>query len=144
MPGRSYPSRMDPAATPGREPADGGAPSAGDFGVELARRRDRHGWSVHELARRANVSAGHISNLESGRRNASVAVAAACDAALRAGGVLIERADAARRDAREDVPVDADVLVAGLGQVLESLKDWEHKPEVIGQKQQCSDKCRNS
>ncbi|WP_033354326.1 helix-turn-helix domain-containing protein [Kitasatospora aureofaciens] len=95
----------------------------GDFGVELARLRAQRGWTVRELARRASVSEGQICNLESGRRNPTPAVAAACDAACDADGVLIERAETARRGVSANRPVEVDSLVAGYRRILEELKD---------------------
>ncbi|MEU9045250.1 MULTISPECIES: helix-turn-helix transcriptional regulator [unclassified Kitasatospora] len=95
----------------------------GDFGVELARFRAQRGWTVRELARRASVSEGQICNLESGRRNPTPAVAAACDAACDADGALIERAETARRGASAERPVEVDSLVAGYRRILEELKD---------------------
>lgn len=94
----------------------------GDFGVELARLRAQRGWTVRELARRACFSEGQICNLESGRRNPTAAAAAACDAAIGAGGVLVELAETARRGAPVGSTVEVDALVAGYGRVLEELK----------------------
>ncbi|MCX3061934.1 helix-turn-helix domain-containing protein [Streptomyces beihaiensis] len=95
----------------------------GDFGVELARLRARRGWTVRELARHASVSEGQICNLESGRRNPTSAVAAACDAATGAGGALIALAEKARRGTLPGSPVEVDSLIAGYGRILEELKD---------------------
>ncbi|QXV56603.1 helix-turn-helix domain-containing protein [Amycolatopsis sp. TNS106] len=95
----------------------------GDFGVELARLRARREWTVRELARRANVSQGQICNLESGRRNPTSAAAAACDAALGAGGTLIELVETARHNAPGDGPVELDPVIAGYRRILEELKD---------------------
>ncbi|MFI9099107.1 helix-turn-helix domain-containing protein [Streptomyces fildesensis] len=95
----------------------------GDFGVELARLRARRGWTVRELARRTSVSEGQICNLESGRRNPTSAVAAACDAAFGADGRLIELAETERRSTPADSPVEVDSLLAGYGRILEELKD---------------------
>lgn len=95
----------------------------GDFGVELARLRAQRGWTVRELARRACVSEGQICNLESGRRNPTSAAAAACDAAIGAGGVLVELAETARRSSPVDSPAKVDALVVGYARILEELKD---------------------
>ncbi len=78
---------------------------------------------MRELARRASVSEGQICNLESGRRNPTPAVAAACDAAFGAGGVLAELAAAARRGGQAGQPVEVDSLLAGYQRILEELKD---------------------
>ncbi|MFH9354855.1 helix-turn-helix domain-containing protein [Kitasatospora sp. NPDC017646] len=95
----------------------------GDFGVELARLRTRSGWTVRQLARRAGVSEGQISNLESGRRNPTSSVAAACDAALGADGELIRLAETTRRGTADRSLVEVEPLVAGYGRILEQLKD---------------------
>lgn len=95
----------------------------GDFGVELARLRARRGWTVRELARQTSISEGQICNLESGRRNPTPAVAAACDAATGAGGELIRLAGTPRRSTPAGSPVEADSLIAGYGRILEDLKD---------------------
>ncbi|WP_234421810.1 helix-turn-helix domain-containing protein [Streptomyces sp. CB00316] len=99
---------MDPAdsaagAVPGGRSAGTRLPPGG-FGVVLATLRARRGWSVRDAARRANVSEGQICNLESGLRNPTPAVAAACDAAFGTGGELVELAGTGRHGARsEDV-----------------------------------------
>ncbi|MEU3842573.1 helix-turn-helix transcriptional regulator [Streptomyces sp. NPDC028635] len=95
----------------------------GDFGVVLAALRARRGWSVRELARRASVSEGQICNLESGLRNPTPAVAAACDAAFGAGGELVELAGAGRRGAGAGSVVEAGPVVAGYERILRELKD---------------------
>ncbi|MFF3127074.1 helix-turn-helix domain-containing protein [Streptomyces sp. NPDC057908] len=95
----------------------------GDFGVVLATLRARRGWSVREFARRVNVSEGQICNLESGVRNPTPAVAAACDAAFGTGGELVELAGAGRRGARAVDVVEAGPVVAGYERVLGELKD---------------------
>ncbi|MGA5556072.1 helix-turn-helix domain-containing protein [Streptomyces lavendulocolor] len=95
----------------------------GDFGVVLATLRARRGWSVREVARRANVSEGQICNLESGLRNPTPAVAAACDAVFGTGGELVELAGAGRRGARAEAVVEAGPVVAGYERVLRELKD---------------------
>lgn len=78
---------------------------------------------MRELARRTNVSEGQICNLESGLRNPTPAVAAACDTAFGAGGELVELAGAGRRDARSEDVVEAGPVVAGYERVLWELKD---------------------
>ncbi|MFF2650165.1 helix-turn-helix domain-containing protein [Streptomyces sp. NPDC058045] len=93
----------------------------GDFGVVLATLRARRGWSVRECARRANVSEGQICNLESGLRNPTPAVAAACDAAFGTGGELAELAG--RRGVRTEGVIEAGPVVAGYERVLWELKD---------------------
>lgn len=78
---------------------------------------------MRELARRTSVSEGQICNLESGRRNPTSAVAAACDATFGADGRLIELAETERRSTPADSPVEVDSLLAGYGRILEELKD---------------------
>ncbi|MFD4320213.1 helix-turn-helix domain-containing protein [Streptomyces sp. NPDC058548] len=95
----------------------------GDFGVVLATLRARRGWSVREVARRANVSEGQICNLESGLRNPTPAVAAACDATFGTGGELVELAGAGRRGARSEDVVEAGPVITGYERVLWELKD---------------------
>ncbi|MFE4450916.1 helix-turn-helix domain-containing protein [Streptomyces sp. NPDC056796] len=118
---------MDPAdsaagTAPARGPAGLRLPP-GDFGVVLATLRARRGWSVREFGRRANVSEGQICNLESGLRNPTPAVAAACDAALGTGGGLVELAGAGRRGARAEEVVEAGPVVAGYERVLWELRN---------------------
>ncbi len=78
---------------------------------------------MREFARRANVSEGQICNLESGLRNPTPAVAAACDAAFGTGGELVELAGAGRRGAQAEGVVEAGPVVAGYERVLWELKD---------------------
>lgn len=78
---------------------------------------------MREFARRAHVSEGQICNLESGLRNPTPAVAAACDAAFGANGELVELAEASRRGARTESVVEAGPVVAGYERVLRELKD---------------------
>ncbi|MFE3149969.1 helix-turn-helix domain-containing protein [Streptomyces sp. NPDC059218] len=94
----------------------------GDFGVVLATLRARRGWSVREFAQRANVSEGQICNLESGLRNPTPAVAAACDAAFGTGGELAELAGAGRRGTCAEDVVEAGPVLAGYERVLSELK----------------------
>ncbi|MFF9168693.1 MULTISPECIES: helix-turn-helix domain-containing protein [unclassified Streptomyces] len=118
---------MDPVDSAAVTAAEGGRTGTrlppGDFGVVLATLRARRGWTVRELSRRANVSEGQICNLESGVRNPTPAVAAACDAAFGTGGALVERAEAGRRGTRAESLVDAGPVVAGYERVLRELKD---------------------
>ncbi|CAL9286112.1 helix-turn-helix domain-containing protein [Streptomyces sp. SudanB182_2057] len=118
---------MDPADSAAETVSAGRSASTrlppGDFGVVLAALRARRGWSVREFARRANVSEGQICNLESGVRNPTPAVAAACDAAFGTGGKLVELAEAGRRGARTESIVEAGPVVAGYERVLGELKD---------------------
>ncbi|MCX5400632.1 helix-turn-helix domain-containing protein [Streptomyces sp. NBC_00102] len=117
---------MDSADAGGTAPAGrpvGTRLPPGDFGVVLAALRARRGWSVREFARRANVSEGQICNLESGVRNPTPAVAAACDKAFGTGGDLVELAGDGRRGARAEAVVDAGPVIAGYERILRELKD---------------------
>lgn len=78
---------------------------------------------MRQLARRASVSEGQICNLESGRRNPTSAVAAACDAAFGAEGALIRLAESARRGTSAHGVVDVDSCVVGYARILEELKN---------------------
>ena len=113
---------MDLPSASGWEPTTV-PPSAAEFGVELARLRILRGWSVRGLAERTAISEGQICNLQSGRRNPTAAMAAVCDAALGAGGVLEALADKARDRARAKTDVDAEALIAGYTKILNGLRD---------------------
>jgi transcriptional regulator with XRE-family HTH domain len=52
---------------------------AGHFGHQVRRDRLAHGWSIAELARRANLDAAHLSRVENGRRPPTARIAAALD-----------------------------------------------------------------
>lgn len=110
-----------PASSRG-EAAGTRRPTVGEFGVELARLRVLRGWSVRGLAERTNISEGQICNLQSGRRNPTPAIAAACDTALGAGGTL--KALAERTAAKSPISgdVDADTLIACYSRVLDELR----------------------
>ncbi|HEY7143953.1 MAG TPA: helix-turn-helix domain-containing protein [Streptosporangiaceae bacterium] len=62
------------------------------FGEALARLMGTRGVGVHELARMSNYTAGHISNLRTGAKRASLQCAATLDDLLGAGGELIAAA----------------------------------------------------
>ena len=113
---------MDLASASGWEPAEVPRPPA-EFGVELARLRTLRGWSVRGLAERTAISEGQLCNLQSGRRNPTAAMAAACDAALGAGGALEALAEQARARTRTKADVDANALIAGYTKVLNQLRD---------------------
>ena len=49
------------------------------FGRQVRKERVAHGWSIHELARRMGVAAGHLSRIENGKRPPTEAIAARCD-----------------------------------------------------------------
>src|SRR5712691_5688690 len=63
---------------------NGGSPTS-HFGRQLRKERLAHGWSIHELAERTGLNAGHLSRVENGKRPPTHHVAAACD------GVFPER-----------------------------------------------------
>jgi transcriptional regulator with XRE-family HTH domain len=56
-----------------------GVNPATHFGRQMRRERTAHGWSVHEFAARAGISAGHISRVENGQRPPTEKIALACD-----------------------------------------------------------------
>src|SRR5215469_16056677 len=85
---------------------------AADFGVRLGELRRGKGWTVSELARRSQVSAGHISNLENARRSPTAEVAKACDEALDARDELIALASRCRSASRTNPCVDAGATIA--------------------------------
>jgi transcriptional regulator with XRE-family HTH domain len=58
---------------------------AGHFGRQVRRDRLAHGWSIAELARRAEINAAHLSRIENGTRPPTARIAAALD------GVFTER-----------------------------------------------------
>jgi transcriptional regulator with XRE-family HTH domain len=49
------------------------------FGRQVRKERVARGWSIHELARRMGVAAGHLSRIENGKRPPTEAIAARCD-----------------------------------------------------------------
>jgi transcriptional regulator with XRE-family HTH domain len=55
------------------------------FGRQVRKERLARGWSIHELARRMGVAAGHLSRIENGKRPPTQTIAAKCD------GVFAER-----------------------------------------------------
>lgn len=72
------------------------------FGSALRTLRERQGLSLRALARKASITAGHLTNLESGRRPPTPEAAAVCDQALGSAPLLrvlceIEKGDAMRR-----------------------------------------------
>jgi transcriptional regulator with XRE-family HTH domain len=85
-------------------------------------RRER-GLTGSDLARRAQVSPGQISNLERGRRSPTAPVAAACDEALGARGELIALASRCRSAPRMSQGADVEATVAAYSAILESLRD---------------------
>ena len=49
------------------------------FGRQVRKERLARGWSIHELARRTGVAAGHLSRIENGKRPPTQTIAAKCD-----------------------------------------------------------------
>jgi Domain of unknown function (DUF5753)/Helix-turn-helix len=49
------------------------------FGRQVRKERLARGWSIHELARRTGVAAGHLSRIENGKRPPTETIAAKCD-----------------------------------------------------------------
>jgi transcriptional regulator with XRE-family HTH domain len=103
---------------------------AADFGVRMRKLRQEKGWSISELADLARTSAGQISNLETGRRSPTRAVANACDKALGADGELVALASSNRPDSRTDPRtgprarsgIDTEVTLAAYRAVLDNLR----------------------
>jgi transcriptional regulator with XRE-family HTH domain len=83
------------------------------FGGELARLMEARGLGVREVARRVPYNPGHISNLRSGKAQASPELAADLDKVLGAGGTLAVLAPAQRRHRVPDL-AGADDEVAAL------------------------------
>jgi len=65
-------------------------PAAGRLAAELRRLRLQHGLTLAEVARRAGYSPQHVSSLELAATGATPSCVAALDAALDAGGSLLE------------------------------------------------------
>ncbi|MBC9006412.1 helix-turn-helix domain-containing protein [Micromonospora aurantiaca (nom. illeg.)] len=89
------------------------------FGEAVRRWRAACGITLRELARRAHVDPGHLSRVESGRRPPALAIAAALDNALHAGGQLAALATEASGRVRWPLDgdwrrVDAEALAARL------------------------------
>ena len=63
---------------------EGGSPVT-HFGRQVRKERLARGWSIHELSRRTEIAAGHLSRIENGKRPPTENVAVACD------GVFPER-----------------------------------------------------
>ena len=56
-----------------------GASPVTHFGRQVRKERLARGWSIHELARRTGVAAGHLSRIENGKRPPTEMIAARCD-----------------------------------------------------------------
>lgn len=50
------------------------------FGRQMRKERMARGWSLHELAQRTGINAGHLSRVENGKRPPTEKIAVACDA----------------------------------------------------------------
>ena len=57
---------------------NGGTPVT-HFGRQVRKERLARGWSIHDLAQRTGVAAGHLSRIENGKRPPTEAIAAKCD-----------------------------------------------------------------
>jgi transcriptional regulator with XRE-family HTH domain len=84
-----------------------------EFGTELTRLMAARGLGVRELARLVPCNPGHISNLRSGKANASPGLAAHLDGVLGAEGGLLALVPAPARRPRETA-VTADDEIAAL------------------------------
>jgi hypothetical protein len=60
-------------------PGNNGGNPVTHFGRQVRKERVARGWSIHELARRMGVAAGHLSRIENGKRPPTEAIAARCD-----------------------------------------------------------------
>lgn len=60
-------------------PGNNGGNPVTHFGRQVRKERMARGWSIHELARRMGVAAGHLSRIENGKRPPTEAIAAKCD-----------------------------------------------------------------
>ncbi|MEU5251157.1 helix-turn-helix domain-containing protein [Streptomyces longwoodensis] len=76
------------------------------FGEELRRRRNASGKSLTDMGRLVHASRSHLSKIEGGHRNPSLALARACDAKLRAEGALLALLPAMTR-ARDQGPTSS-------------------------------------
>lgn len=91
------------------------------FGVELRRRRESAGVSLRALARVVSFSASHLSKVERGQKNASVALAQRCDHELSANGAL-----------RDLVPTDGPGKSRARGGPAGRGAPWSPDPPVGG------------
>ena len=85
-----------------------------EFGTELARLMAARGLGVRELARLVPCNPGHISNLRSGKANASPELAAHLDGVLGAEGGLAGSRPGRPRGRLQGVAVAADDEIAAL------------------------------
>lgn len=88
-----------PARSESGSPPDTGGP--GTFGELLRAHRERHGFSLAQLATQVHFNRGHISKVETHKRTPSVAFAEACDRALNAGSTFTSIATALEATARQ-------------------------------------------
>lgn len=67
-----------------KSPATGYNPAV-HFGNQVRKARRHRGWTIHDLAREADINAGHLSRIENGKRPPSE------DVAIKLDGVFTER-----------------------------------------------------
>jgi transcriptional regulator with XRE-family HTH domain len=72
------------------------------FGPTLARLRAERGISLRALQARVHYSRSYLSDVEHGKRAATLELATACDAALNAHGVLVREIDGVAPEDAED------------------------------------------
>jgi Domain of unknown function (DUF5753)/Helix-turn-helix len=61
---------------------NGNGNPATHFGRQMRKERTARGWSIHELSRRMDIAAGHLSRIENGKRPPTEMIAARCDDAF--------------------------------------------------------------
>jgi transcriptional regulator with XRE-family HTH domain len=98
------------------------------FGQVL--RRLRGDLSIRELASRANCGKSFISDMEHGHRHPSAQVAAALDAALEAGGVLIAAAKPVQRWLYPPSQSDAETLANSVATQMSDFGEWVESTNV--------------
>ena len=86
---------------------------AESFGAALRECREHAGISMGELSRRVNYSKGYLSKIENELKPPNPTVAKLCDAALDAGGRLIETARSTRTLDRRQVLAAGTMLALG-------------------------------
>lgn len=85
------------------------------FGPALARLRAKRGVSLRALSARVHYSRSYLSDVEHGKRPATADLAAACDAALDAGGALVGVVDGAPPEDAEDYELARRVGASDVG-----------------------------
>lgn len=101
---------------------EGGPPAgATGFGRRLRQLRNQRGWTLQDLAEAAHYSAPHLSNIENGNRVPTRELAAACERALGADGMLRDLVPAVAVP-NPDVPISAEAVVAAYRVALDAFR----------------------